>query len=84
MTENDDYVHPGKRLTQSGYTAGYGQGLSVRDYIATHIDIFGMNITKTFVLKHGRDPTVDELASYAAGIKYIMADAMLKERVKDD
>ena len=39
-----------------------------------------MNIHETYCLKHDTDPTVLDLAKYAAELKYIMADAMIAAR----
>lgn len=82
--EKDSYVQAGKRFSKGGRYIGYGQGLSVRDYFATHVNISGMNVFETLALSGNKTPTVAELSKYAAEIKYIMADAMLVERNKND
>lgn len=60
------------------------QGLRVIDYFAAHVDISGMNILSTYKIQKGEQPTVAELVRYAAEVKYILAEAMMKERKKYD
>jgi hypothetical protein len=78
--EQDGYAYPGQRIAQNGTPLGHGQGMTLRDYFAAHVNISGMNLYETYVLKYAKDPTVLEMASYAAKIKYITADAMIKAR----
>jgi hypothetical protein len=66
-TERDNYVHPGQRYTKSGYTAGFGQGMSLRDYFAGQA-LAGL----------AQDESVT--AKRAGEIAYEMADAMLEAR----
>jgi hypothetical protein len=65
--ERDNYVYPGKRFTKSGYTAGDGQGMSLRDYFAGQamLGFLSGNITCE--------------GGWVAG-SYELADAMLEER----
>ncbi len=64
--ERDNYVHPGKRISQQGVVLGHGQGMSLRDYFAGQA-LMGQ------ITSGG---SVNEKTCY------IMADLLLKEREK--
>lgn len=57
-------------------------GMSLRDYFAAACDVKAYNPVDTFVTKHNRQPTIEELSQHLAFIRYTEADAMLIERAK--
>jgi len=72
MTDNlerDEYIHPGERFSNTGYSLGNGQGLSVRDYFA------GQALAGLWA-----DPDVQMTPEQAAKWCYDAADAMLAAR----
>lgn len=56
-------------------------GMGLRDYAAIHADVTWSAACEAFEIKFGRRPTLEEHAAYVAKIRYLMADAMLAERV---
>jgi hypothetical protein len=69
--ELDNYVYPGKRFTKSGYTAGTGQGMSLRDHFAGQAMIGWMSAAD-------HDDHLDP--KFVAALSYEFADAMLEAR----
>lgn len=57
-------------------------GMSLRDWFASQTDIEAYRPVQTFEDKHGRRPTIEELAEYIASIRFAEADAMLLQREK--
>lgn len=55
-------------------------GITVRDYFAAKCDIAAYAPVDSFYRKHGRNPTVNELAAWIAEVRFIEADAMLAAR----
>ena len=58
-------------------------GLSMRDFFAAKADVARYGPQEAFEIANGgKRPTIKELAEYIAAIRYVEADAMLKERAK--
>lgn len=57
-------------------------GMSLRDYFAVHIEFPVSEIVKTFEAHTGETPTYTQLAEAIAHLRYLLADAMLAERLK--
>lgn len=57
-------------------------GMTLRDYFAGQCDIAQYGPARAFFIARGHEATMDELAEYIAEIRFIEADAMLKERMK--
>ncbi len=55
-------------------------GMSLRDYFAAKCDIEVYAPVDSLYRKHGRNPTVNELAAWIAEVRFIEADAMLEAR----
>lgn len=55
-------------------------GMSLRDYFAAKCDISVYAPVDSLYRKHGRNPTVNELAAWIAEVRFIEADAMLAAR----
>jgi hypothetical protein len=74
--ENDQYVHPGARFSQSGAMLGHGQGLTLRDWFA------GQCLRDTFAALHaaGQANFNDYQVKRCAETAYMAADAMLAAR----
>ena len=58
----------------------YNEGLSVRDYFAAHSDIPWNAVIETLALVGNSEPTVEEVLTIRAGMRYREADAMMKAR----
>jgi hypothetical protein len=67
-TENDDYVHAGKRYTRGGLVSGEGMGLSLRNHIA--IEVLAAWVSTA-------SPEVYLDPKSFADISYDFADAMI-------
>ncbi|MDQ0124666.1 hypothetical protein J2W17_003620 [Pseudomonas lini] len=52
-------------------------GMSLRDFFAAKCDIKVYAPVDSFYRKHGRHPTINELAAWIAEVRFIEADAML-------
>lgn len=65
----------------NGSTLSTGSdGMSLRDWFATHADVPWNAVLETLALRGNSRPTVSEMAAYRAELKYIEADAMLAAR----
>jgi hypothetical protein len=58
------------------------RGMTLRDYFAAKCDIQMYAPADSFYRKYARNPTINELAVWIAEIRFIEANAMLKERDK--
>lgn len=67
---------------QASEYGGHGSdgGMSLRDYFAAKCDISVYAPVDSLYRKHGRNPTVNELAAWIAEVRFIEADAMLEAR----
>ncbi|KQI67018.1 hypothetical protein AN189_17485 [Loktanella sp. 3ANDIMAR09] len=70
--EQDSYVFPGERFSQSGVIIGNGKGMTLRDWFA------GQYIAGRF----GGEPGIHLRPENAARDAYELADAMLAARAK--
>lgn len=59
-----------------------GNGMTLRDWLAGHVDVTPYNPVVTFHDVYGKIPTMEELAGFIALIRYAEADAMLAQRAK--
>lgn len=55
-------------------TPGYGAGMTLRDYFAAHSQ------AEFVVTGPLSDADIEEIAAYAARVRFAVADAMLRER----
>jgi hypothetical protein len=58
--------------------SGTSPGMSLRHYFASHVDVSVYDPINTFRNARGREPSVEELATYVAEIRMLEADALLK------
>lgn len=56
------------------------EGMTLRDYFASKVDVSIYTPLEILATKLGRDPTVTEMAEYIAIIRFIESKAMLKAR----
>lgn len=76
-SERDIYVHPGRRISQSGVELGHGQGMSMRDWFAGQALVELMRVTPQLA----RPPIEGETVAQArAREAYCQADAMMEAR----
>jgi len=57
-------------------------GMTLREYFASKADIEVYAPVDSLYRKHGRNPTINELAAWIAEVRFIEADAMLAESAK--
>jgi hypothetical protein len=70
---------PEASMEHCGKADGY-TGMTLRDYFAAKCDIAVYAPVDSLYRKHGRNPTVNELAAWIAEVRFIEADAMLVAR----
>lgn len=56
------------------------EGLTLRDHFAASVDVGQYDPLDAYRQVHGKAPTMEALAKCIAAIRYIEADAMMKER----
>jgi hypothetical protein len=75
VLEQDGYVYPGKRFTQTGLMSGVGQGMTLRDYFAGQALPAVISACQHDTLVKGEIPE-----EVFARIAFEVADAMIKAR----
>lgn len=81
--DNGGFAFPTNDIHQVGavVVSKGTDGMTLRDWFAGQADIPWNAVIETYRIKTGRDsPTVLEIASYRAELKYIEADAMIAAR----
>lgn len=54
-------------------------GMSLRDYFAANADIPWNAVIQTLAIQGYSSPTIEQIINYRAKVKYLEADAMIKE-----